>query len=164
MHVEKPKLDIPRSTVGKAFDVLVIALFAACLTYLLLQWNQLPDKIPAHFGVDGEVDRYGSKLELLLLPFMAVGLWIGLSFLEKFPHTYNYINLKPDNIETQYRYGVLFMNVTKNISTLLLIFLIWQMTSIANGQTEALNTPIFVCLLAMLFLAMGYYIYRMLKL
>lgn len=164
MQMKKPKLDIPRSTVGKAFDALVIALFAACLTYVILSWNQLPDQIPAHFGTDGEVDRYGSKLELLLLPIIAVVLWIGLFILEKYPHTYNYVNLRPDNIETQYRYGMVFMNVMKNVSTVLMIFILWQMNGVALGQIESLNMPIFIGILSLLFIAMAYYFYRVLKL
>ncbi|MDV6379091.1 DUF1648 domain-containing protein [Sporosarcina sp. GW1-11] len=164
MQVEKPKLDIPRSSVGKAFDVLVIALFAACLTHLFLQWNELPDQIPAHFGANGEVDRYGSKFELLLLPIIGIFLWVGLFMLEKYPHTYNYINLRPDNIETQYRYGVVFMNVTKNISTLLIIYIMWQMNLIALGQAESLNMPIFVSIMVLLFASIGYYFYRVMKL
>ncbi|PIC63776.1 hypothetical protein CSV79_10070 [Sporosarcina sp. P13] len=164
MQVEKPKLDIPRSSVEKAFDVLVIALFAASLMYLVLQWNQLPDQIPAHFGANGEVDRYGSKFELLLLPIIGIILWIGLFILEKYPHTYNYFNLRPDNIETQYRYGVIFMNVTKNISTLLIIYIMWQMNAIALGRAESLNMPIFIGILVLLFASIGYYFYRVMKL
>jgi uncharacterized membrane protein len=32
----------------------------------------LPDKIPAHYGIDGSVDRFGSKYEALILPLFAV--------------------------------------------------------------------------------------------
>lgn len=164
MQTEKPKMNIAKPGMAKVFDILIIALFAACLLYLFLQWNQLPEQIPAHFGANGEVDRFGSKFELLLLPAIAVAMWIGLWFLEKYPHVYNYINLKPENVETQYRYGVIFMNVVKNISTLLFIFIMWQMTDIALGQTESLNMPIFIGIMVLLFSSMGYYLYRVMKL
>ncbi|WP_301107527.1 DUF1648 domain-containing protein [Sporosarcina sp.] len=164
MLTEKPKLDIAKPVFAKVFDILIIALFAACLVYLFLQWNQLPERIPAHFVANGEVDRFGSKFELLLLPAIAIVMWIGLWFLEKRPHLYNYINLQPDNIETQYRYGVVFMNVVKNVSTLLFIFILWQMTDIALGRTESMNMPIFIGIMVMLFGSISYYIYRVIKL
>lgn len=164
MEMKKPKLDIEKPAVAKVFDVLVIALFAAALVYLLLQWSQLPDRIPAHFGADGDVDRYGSRLELLLLPIIGVVMWVGMWILEKYPHTYNYLNLRSDNVEIQYRYGVLFMNVIKNLSTLLFIFLIWQMTDIALARIATLNMPIFVTILVLLFGSMGIYFYKVLKL
>ncbi|PIC89166.1 hypothetical protein CSV71_11525 [Sporosarcina sp. P21c] len=164
METKKPKLDIEKPAVAKAFDVLVIALFAAALVYLVLQWNQLPDRIPAHFGANGEVDRYGSRMELLLLPVIGIVMWVGMWKLEKYPHTYNYLNLRPDNVEIQYRYGVLFMNVMKNISTLLFVFLIWQSIDIALARIGSLNMPLLITILALLFGSMGVYLYKVLKL
>ena len=164
MQTEKPELDIEKLAVAKVFDVLVVALFAAALVYLIVQWNQLPDEIPAHFGGDGEVDRYGSRAELLLLPVIGLIMWVGMSVLEKYPHTYNYINLRPDNKEIQYRYGVLFMNIIKNLSTLLFVFLIWQMTDIAMARIDSLNMSIFIALLVLLFGSIGFYIYKVMKL
>ena len=164
MQTEKPELDIEKLAVAKVFDVLVVALFAAALVYLIVQWNQLPDEIPAHFGGDGEVDRYGSRAELLLLPVIGLIMWVGMWLLEKYPHTYNYINLRPDNKEIQYRYGILFMNVIKNLSTLLFVFLIWQMTDIAMARIDSLNMSIFITLLVLLFGSIGFYIYKVMKL
>src|SRR5690554_2296858 len=43
----------------------------------------LPDKIPAHYGLDGYVTRFGSKYEMLLIPMITIifcFLWL---FLEK---------------------------------------------------------------------------------
>lgn len=36
----------------------------------------LPDQIPAHYGLDGMVTRYGSKYETLILPIAAVPLGV----------------------------------------------------------------------------------------
>ena len=36
--------------------------------YLLYIWNKLPEKVPVQWSLDGEINRYGSKLELLLIP------------------------------------------------------------------------------------------------
>ncbi|WP_153733129.1 DUF1648 domain-containing protein [Sporosarcina obsidiansis] len=162
--MEKPKLDIPKPGFAKAFDVLTIALFAACIVYMFLQWSQLPDRIPAHFGAAGEVDRWGSKYELLILPAIGIFLWVTLSFLEKHPNLYNYINLRPDNIETQYRYGVVFMNVTKNVSTLLIIFIMWQTNEIALERVQSLNSLFFFGILGALFISIGYYFYKVMRL
>ena len=32
----------------------------------------LPDKIPAHYGFDGQVDRWGSKYETLIFPAITI--------------------------------------------------------------------------------------------
>lgn len=38
--------------------------------YLAYIWNQLPEKVPMHWNFKGEVDRYGDKIELLLIPIL----------------------------------------------------------------------------------------------
>ncbi|HIP35767.1 MAG TPA: DUF1648 domain-containing protein [Crocinitomix sp.] len=38
--------------------------------YMYFIWNELADKVPLHWNYKGEVDRYGSKYELILIPFL----------------------------------------------------------------------------------------------
>lgn len=44
----------------------------------------LPSTIPAHYGVNGEVDRYGSKLELFILPVCSLILGIFMFIMAKY--------------------------------------------------------------------------------
>ena len=39
----------------------------------------MPDEVPVHFGINNQVDRWGSKYELLILPFTIIA--IGIIFL-----------------------------------------------------------------------------------
>lgn len=45
--------------------------------FLALIWNRLPDTVPLHYNLEGEVDRYGNKNELIF----TTGLLIGVSIL-----------------------------------------------------------------------------------
>ncbi|MBK6263810.1 SdpI family protein [Marivirga sp. S37H4] len=38
--------------------------------YLAFVWNDLPQAVPLHWNLEGEIDRYGNKLELLLIPIL----------------------------------------------------------------------------------------------
>ena len=38
--------------------------------YLAYIWNELPEKVPMHWNIKGEIDRYGEKIELLIIPFL----------------------------------------------------------------------------------------------
>ena len=42
------------------------------LAVVLLALPQLPEKIPAHFGFDNQVDRWGNKYEALLFPVISL--------------------------------------------------------------------------------------------
>ncbi len=51
-------------------SLLVVAL---PFLYLAIVWDDLPDKVPMHWNLKGEIDRYGSKNELWILPiFMSL--------------------------------------------------------------------------------------------
>ena len=44
-----------------------LGIVALPLVYLVYIWNKLPEQVPLHWNIHGEIDRYGSKTELLLL-------------------------------------------------------------------------------------------------
>jgi uncharacterized membrane protein len=48
----------------KRLNWLVIA---APAIYLLIIWNNIPDIVPMHYDLEGNIDRYGSKKELIFL-------------------------------------------------------------------------------------------------
>ena len=53
--------------------LLLIAMFVLAA----LTWPSAPDRIPMHWGVDGQVNGYGGKLEgLLLIPLVALILYL----------------------------------------------------------------------------------------
>lgn len=46
----------------------LVAIILLPFAYLAYIWNQLPDKVPVHWNIRGEIDRFGEKIELLLIP------------------------------------------------------------------------------------------------
>ncbi len=42
--------------------------------YLLLRWNEIPDRVPLHWNIQGEADRWGPKAELWMIPLLTCGL------------------------------------------------------------------------------------------
>lgn len=161
---KQPKIKIPKSGFAKAFDFLTIILFLGVLIYLIIEFPGLPDRVPGHYDASGTVDRWGSKMELLMLPAVAIGLWIMMTALEKFPHTFNYMNLREDNVEAQYRNGQLLLNVLKNESVLLFGYLIFQGIRVATGAAEGLSILFMPIFLGIIFGSMIIFIIRMFRL
>lgn len=48
----------------------IIAIVLLPFIYLFFIWNSLPDEVPLHWNLEGEIDRWGSKNELLIIPFL----------------------------------------------------------------------------------------------
>ena len=52
----------------KELPLIVIVLIP--FIYMAYIWNQLPEKVPMHWNLEGEIDRYGNKIELILIPIL----------------------------------------------------------------------------------------------
>ena len=55
----------------------LLSIIALPILYLIYLWNEIPQKVPMHFDINGNVDRYGNKSELIiitLLPLLIYGI------------------------------------------------------------------------------------------
>jgi uncharacterized membrane protein len=115
-------------------------------------WSQLPDRIPHHFNLHGEPDRWGSKAMLLLLPALAALLFAGLTIANRFPHKFNYLwPITAENAERQYCLARTMMCFLKAEVIWLLTYLTWQAIRVGAGEADMLNrVPLFGVLLLVL--------------
>jgi len=51
-------------------EIPLIAIVSLPFIYLAYIWNELPEEVPMHWNIKGEIDRYGEKIELLLIPIL----------------------------------------------------------------------------------------------
>jgi uncharacterized membrane protein len=69
---------------------LALSALAAQFLYLAAIWKSLPAQIPTHFNASGAPDGYGDRSMALLVPCIALGLYILLTVVSYFPDTFNY--------------------------------------------------------------------------
>ncbi|HEX4320752.1 MAG TPA: DUF1648 domain-containing protein [Acidobacteriaceae bacterium] len=76
---------------------LLHAISLITLAFLLwLTWgavygpNHLADRIPTHFGLNGQADAWGQPKMLLLFPVMAVFLYAMMTLVSRYPGAFNY--------------------------------------------------------------------------
>ena len=81
------------------------------------------DIIPLHINIHGEVDNYGSKWELFILPAIALLIYLLTWWLERNPQLYNFPNSKQHSRKEQEKIGVELISWLKVI-TVLMLFLI----------------------------------------
>ena len=70
-------------------EALALALLCGLLLYIYLQWEQIPARVPLHFNALGEIDRWGNKTSLLILPGVAVFAYLLLTVTAFFPQFWN---------------------------------------------------------------------------
>ena len=77
----------------KLLHILSLATLAILLwlTYAALYGpNHLTGRIPTHFGPDGQPNAWGEPKMLLMLPAVAVFLYLVMTIASRFPNAFNY--------------------------------------------------------------------------
>jgi hypothetical protein len=160
----RPNLNLKITPLEIFLNVITLATFVGTIAYLISSWTIIPSEVPAHYNAAGEVDRWGSKGEIIILPLIALLMWIGLTVLEKFPHVYNYMNLTVDNARAQYLNGRLLVNVLKNECVLLFSYLTWRGIQVAIGKHDSLGPWTSSVFLLIIFGSMTYFIVKSVRL
>lgn len=97
MRIRKNKIDI-------FIEILCLAMLVGTVLYLIITWGSVPQEVPMHHNFAGEVDRWGSKGELLLLPILSWLLYIIITVVEQIPGVWNTgVKVTPENTWRVYR-------------------------------------------------------------
>ncbi|MCP3740230.1 DUF1648 domain-containing protein [Rossellomorea sp. BNER] len=145
--LNRPKLTIPKTSIEKSIDILSLSILIMSIVFVFIVWSSLPSEIPIHFNLKGEVDRWGGKEGIWLLPAIGLLIWISLTILEKYPHKYNFFNLTPKNARKQYINARLLVNILKGECVFIFVFFTGQSVNIANGNSFGIGfweLPVFL--------------------
>src|SRR5699024_2302230 len=111
-----------------------------------------------------EVDRWGSKWEMIIMPIIAFIMWVSMTVLERYPHVYNYPKLTKETVVAQYMNARLMLNVLKNIIVLLFVYVTWKDIQVALGNSEAIGQWFLPFFFIVIFGPMIFFIVRSLRL
>jgi len=77
-------------------DIACVVMLAAMFLWAAIGWNSAPDRFPVHWGLSGEVDRFGGRAEGMLgAPILGLLLYLVLLFLPRIdPGRANYENFR----------------------------------------------------------------------
>lgn len=101
--------------------------------------------IPLHINIHGEVDNYGSKRELFILPAIALLIYLLMWWLERNPQLYNFPNSKKHSRKEQEKIGVELISWLKVITVLM--FVLIEILMITNPYLVLWATLPFITLL-----------------
>lgn len=139
MKIKNTKFDI-------VVNIICIVLLVGMVVYLFFNWTGIPDKVPMHHNFLGEVDRWGSKSEILILPAISWFLYILITITEHFPNIWNTgVEVTEQNKERVYRILKNMVVSTKLIIVCVLTYLVIQ-TSMKLELT-AWFLPLFIVVL-----------------
>ena len=89
----------------------IIGIVLIPFAYLAFIWNTLPEKVPVHWNINGEIDRWGSKSFLIALVFMLPVLMYAIMFAASKLDPKNRISLMGKKFYQLKFFMVLFMSL-----------------------------------------------------
>lgn len=145
---ERPKIKPEKSGTHNLLDIVSIAALVIVMVKIFTEWSGLPEIVPVHFNMAGEPDGYGSRFILLSMPAISLFMYITLSIVARFPHTFNFAwPITMENAEKQYRLAVDMLVWLKMELTVLFCFITWIMIQSAMGGSSGLGIwflPVFI--------------------
>ncbi len=142
--------------------------FLALLGILLMvgaiarYYPQLPATIPTHFNAAGEIDGWGGKHTLFMMPALGIFLlYLPMTILQRFPHIYNYMwPITEENARVQYQMARTFMIWLKVETVWLFTLISWETIQLAlKNYTEPRINYYIWPILALITLTIALYMY-----
>jgi uncharacterized membrane protein len=149
----RPKIKFAKTKVEWLWDIIGYSIYLGTILFLANNWNEIPEKVPAHFNALGEVDRWGTKMELLILPIVGSLITVLMQVIEKFPEMHNYPNrLNEINAKEFYLLSRKMINSLKNICLLIFSLLLFESITIALGRGEGFGALLLPTILLSVFI------------
>lgn len=130
------EIKIKRNTLDIVEAIVSLLCLVGVVVYLIAAWSHIPDQIPAHFNAAGEVNRWGSKSELIVLPIISWMLYGLITLVERYPQVWNTgVTVTEENRERVYR-------ILKNMIAVIKMLMLLVFASITMISSLALRLPI----------------------
>lgn len=123
-------------------------------------YPKLPERIPIHFGINGEADGWGEPITIFLLPGINFAIYLILELITRYtpPSTWNYpVKITEENKQIQYLLARRLLVTINLVITAGFTFLTWVIARSAIAGVSNLGAGFLLVFLAALFGAIIYY-------
>ena len=73
----------------RVLGILSPVILAGTVVFIAIRWRYLPERIPTHYNFAGEIDGYGSRWTLLLMPVIGLVTDLTVAITTRFPQSWN---------------------------------------------------------------------------
>lgn len=138
---KRPRIVVPYQTIDIVIELLSVTLLLLMIGYTLVEFSNLPETIPTHFNSKGEVDDYGNKLTVWMIPAIALVMYIGIFIINKYPHTHNYmVNITEENALKNYRFSTRVLRIVNLITMIILALIAYKIIESTKRETFFLGS------------------------
>ena len=162
--MERPKIHIELDEMDRILEVAGWLALAVLIALPIYYYGQLPEQIPTHFSVNGEPDDYNRKATIWMLPILGTAMYIGMFYLNKFPHIFNYtVEITEENAATQYRFATKMIRILNTIIAFIFAYIAYGSIQVAMGYQDGLGQYFLAFFLLATFGTIGYFLSKSYK-
>ena len=163
---KRPRINIGITVFDLIIEIAGLVAVLAIWILLVVTYSRIPDTIPLHYNELGQIDRFGGKSSIFILPVLATALFVGMNILCRLPHLFNYpVKITENNAFFQYR-NMARMVRCLTLAVILIFGYIFLHTVLNTGENaDGLGIWFLPVTVAMIFIPAIYfmvksYIYR----
>lgn len=161
MEVERPKIKLIPTTADKLVDLLGWIILLALWGWTITHYSSLPGTIPTHFNAAGEADGFGSKVSIIALPVIASLLFMGLTVLNRYPHSFNYPTaITQDNALRLYTLATRMLRYLKLVLVVVFGGIEFLTIQHATGKSAGLGAWFLPLTMVLIFLPLIYFVVK----
>lgn len=159
--IERPKINLPLTLFDKIIEV---TSFVALVVFWLMNifaFSTLPENIPTHYNGMGEVDSYGPKTTIFLLPVLGTLIFAFLTFIIRKPESFNYtVEITEENALAQYTNSTKLIRFMKLSLIILFIVIDYKTIETASGTSDGLGKWFLPFTIALIFIPVIFSVYK----
>lgn len=126
--------------------------------------NHLPGRVPTHFDAAGTPNAWGPPNGMLLLPIVAVFVFVLITVVARFPHSFNYpVRATPQNIERLRSVTLDMLAWVKAEIAWLFAVLQWVFVRAAEAGDGSLFPKVLPAFLVVIFGTLGIYVSALIR-
>lgn len=123
---------VPFTSLQKMMEIITVAALITLFVYLIIIWNDLPERIPSHYDFSGNANAWSSKGTIIALPLVALALYALMTAVSFFPSLWN----TPVRI-TEKNYMFVYQSIRTLVGLIKLVLVVtfsYITYSMANAQ------------------------------
>ena len=134
-----------KTTFSKITNLISLLSVVGIVLYVIITWKNIPDMIPGHYNIAGEIDKYSSKNSIWILIVVQILLFTMMSVLERFPNIWNTgVQITEENRERVYKN---LRNMQTYLKMMIMIYFSYMtFQSIGGGNLHSMSVFVFLVL------------------
>lgn len=149
MYANRPRIKVALEPMDMILESITAALLVILWVYALISYTSLPEIVPTHVNLTGEVDGTGNKTTIWFLLGISTLITIGMYVLTKFPHIHNYmVKITEDNAAHNYQLSSRMLRIVNFLTLLLLAYVCYSIIQQAQGNDFFLKSALMYIIIA----------------